>query len=214
MSAVESELAAPAARKRPLQERSRARLEAILGAASELIGRAGSDQLKMSDVAARAGISIGSLYQYFPDKSALLRTLAERYNVASRSCIEAALADVTDLESLLAAFAALVDRYLEIVRGEPVMRDIWSGMQADKQLMALQLAESRIAGEFLATAMRRVHPRADAGAISTAAFLIWELGEASVRLAISVGEAEGRALVETYKRMSLREIASPVGVAA
>lgn len=200
---------APNARRRPTQQRSRERVERILSAASELIARTGSDQVKMNEVAALAGISIGSLYQYFPEKSALIRTLAERYNAQSRRCIEDALAKVSDLDGLLAAYADLIDLYFAIVMAEPVMRDIWSGMQADKQLMSLQLAESRICGGFLAAAMRKVHPDLDDAALENAAFLIWELGEATVRLAISVDREEGRALVETFKRLTLREIADP-----
>jgi AcrR family transcriptional regulator len=205
-----SDADAPAARRTPTQARSRERLERIQAAACELIARTGSDQVKMSEVAALAGISIGSLYQYFPDKAALIRSLAERYNIESRRCIEAALAEVSDLPSLLKAFDALVDVYLDVVMAEPVMRDIWSGMQADKQLMALQLAESRVQGALLADAMRKVHPSLAAGRIERCAFLVWELGEAAVRLAITVEPEEGKALVEVYKRMSLREIAEPV----
>jgi len=89
------------------------------------------------------------------------------------------------------------------------MRDIWSGMQADKQLMALQLAESRACGAMLAAALRRVHPKGNRKRMDEAAFLIWELGEATVRLAISVTPKEGRALVETFKRLTLRELADP-----
>lgn len=200
---------APDARRRPTQQRSRERVERILAAASELIARTGSDQVKMNEVAALAGISIGSLYQYFPEKSALIRTLAERYNAESRRCIEQALAEVGDKEGLLTAYADLIDQYFAIVMAEPAMRDIWSGMQADKQLMSLQLAESRICGGLLAAAMRKVHPGSDDAELERCAFLIWELGEATVRLAISVGPEEGRSLVETFKRMTLREIADP-----
>jgi AcrR family transcriptional regulator len=201
--------AAPAARKNPTQERSKARVELILECASELIGRGGSDALKMCEVAARAGISIGSLYQYFPDKSALIRVLAERINLHSRGCIEEGLKDVHDLASLRRAFSVLVDRYFEIVSARPVMRDIWSGMQADKQLLRLQIDESRIAGGMLAEAMRKVHGDAQRERIEQSAFLIWELGEATIRLAIGVASEEGAALVAAYKRMALREIAEP-----
>lgn len=201
---------APSARKSPVQERSKARVERILEAAAELIVRGGSDQLKMSEVAASAGISIGSLYQYFPEKAALIRMLAERINAGSRECIRVGLKDVTDLASLQSSFAALVDTYYAIVNERPVMRDIWSGMQADRQLLTLQVAESRACGQMLADAMHKVHGRANAKRIGQAAFLIWEMGEATIRLAIAVEAAEGAALVEAYKRMALREITTPL----
>lgn len=198
-----------AARRTPAQQRSRDRLERILAVASGLIAERGSDSMRMSEVAELAEISIGSLYQYFPDKSAIIRTLAERYAAASRACIEEALAKVEDLPGLLTAFADLVDLYYEIFLAEPVMRDIWSGMQADKQLAAIELAESRACGELLSATLARVHPGADPASRNAAAFLIWQLGEATMRLAVSVERAEGDALVEAYKRMSLRELAQP-----
>ena len=189
------------------QQRSRDRLERILAAASKLIAEKGSDQVKMSEVADLAGVSIGSLYQYFPDKRAIIRTLAERYAAASRQCIEQALAGVRDLKGLRDAFASLVDQYYGIFLAEPVMRDIWSGMQADKELMAIELSESRANGALLADVMRRVHPGADAQKTAASAFLVWQLGEATMRLAISLPRQEGDAIVEAYKRMTLREIA-------
>src|SRR5260370_601968 len=132
----------PTARKQPAQIRSKERLERILAAARQLIAQKGSDVVKMTEVATLADISIGSLYQYFPDKSALIRTLAEQYNAESRRCIAAALEGVKDLKGLLEAYSSLVDQYFAIVTAEPVMRDIWSGMQADKQLLWLQVGDS------------------------------------------------------------------------
>ena len=193
-------------RRVPAQHRSRERLDRIQAVASELIAKRGSDQLKMSEVADRAGISIGSLYQYFPDKSAIIRTLAERYNAESRRCIEEALAGVHDLAGLRTAYEGLVDQYYDMILAEPVMRDIWSGMQADKQLMALELAESRECGALLAAAMERAHKDADVQKVASTAFLIWQLGEATMRLAISVGREEGDAIVDAFKRMTVREI--------
>jgi hypothetical protein len=82
-------------------------------------------------------------------------------------------------------------------------------MQADKQLMALELQESRIAGGMLADAMLRVFPDSDVLRVRESAFLIWHLGEATMRLAISCAPEEGRGLVEAFKRMSLLEIMAP-----
>nr|NYU05770.1 TetR/AcrR family transcriptional regulator [Pseudomonas sp. SbOxS1] len=195
-----------ASRRVPAQQRSRERQERILAVATELIASKGSDQVKMSEIAGLSQISIGSLYQYFPDKSSIVRTLAERYNSQSRECIEAALGAVEDVQGLQAAYTALLEQYYEIVLATPAMRDIWSGMQADKQLLQLELQESRIAGDMLAQAMQRVAPGADTQRLADSAFLIWHLGEATMRLAVSSGPEEGRRLVEAFKHMSLHEI--------
>ncbi|WP_353740783.1 TetR/AcrR family transcriptional regulator [Pseudomonas fluorescens] len=201
--------AAQAVRRNPTQQRSRERQERILAMATQLIADKGSDQLKMSEIAERSEISIGSLYQYFPDKSSVIRTLAERYNAESRRCIEEAMDAVEDARGLHAAYSQLLDQYYEIVMATPVMRDIWSGMQADKQLLQLELGESRVAGALLSQAMLRVYPDCDEQQVEESAFLIWHLGEATMRLAVTCAPDEGRALVEAFKRMSLREIMEP-----
>ena len=197
------------ARRVPAQQRSRERLERILAAATDIIAAKGSDQLKMSELAESAGISIGSLYQYFPEKSAVIRTLAERYHAASLRCIEDALNGVRDLDGLQAAYLSLVDQYYEICLTEPVMRDIWSGMQADKELAAIELAACRSSAALLADVLARVHPKADRTSLAATALLIWHLGEATMRLAISLDRREGDALVRAFKQMTVRELIMP-----
>jgi AcrR family transcriptional regulator len=190
----------------PTQRRSIERVERILGCATALIAERGSDQMKMSEVADMAEISIGSLYQYFPDKSAIIYALAERLSAASRVCIEAALLKVRDLEGLRDAFSGLVDQYYAIFLSEPVMRDIWSATQADKRLREIELAESRACGKLLADMLIPLKPGSDAAELATSAFLVWQLGEATMRLAISLGRDEGDAVVAAYKRMALHEL--------
>lgn len=195
-------------RRAPSQRRSRERVERILAVATELIAAQGSDALRMAEVAAKAGISIGSLYQYFPDKAAIIRTLAERINAEGRACIEEGLRDVRDAAGLREAFGRLIDTYYGLFLAEPVMRDIWSGLQADKALREIDLEDSRINGRVLAEVLARIDPNADRAGQFTRAFLVMQLGEATMRLAISVGRDEGDALVEVYKRMALRELAA------
>lgn len=198
-----------ALRRTPSQARSRERVEKMLAAARDLIAEKGADALRMGEVAERAQVSIGSLYQFFPDKAAVIRTLAERYNAQGRACIADGLAGITDIAGLRTAFAALIDSYYGIFLSEPVMRDIWSGVQADPALRDLDREESRINGAVLAGVMARLRPAADRAALEASAFLVMQLGEATMRLALSVGPEEGRRLVEIYKRMALAEIAGP-----
>jgi AcrR family transcriptional regulator len=194
-------------RRAPSQRRSRERVERMLAAATELIAAKGSDAMRMSDVAEKAGVSIGSLYQYFPDKAAIIRMLAERYNAQGRACIEAELANVRGRAGLRAAFGRLIDTYYAMFLAEPVMRDIWSGTQADKELRAIDLEDSRANGAVLAATLARLDPAADRATLESKAFLVMQLGEATMRLAISVERREGDALVEVFKRMVLRELA-------
>ena len=197
------------ARRQPVQLRSHERLDRILTVAKHLIADKGSDQLKMNEIADQAGISIGSLYQYFPDKRAILRTLAEQYTAESRRCIDEAFAEARDKAGLLKAFSSLVDQYYAMFLSNPVRRDIIAGMRADKELTAIELAESKACGALLAAAIQRVHPKADAKKTGALAFLIWQLGEETMRLALAHKRAEGALVVEAYKRMGMRAIAEP-----
>lgn len=74
---------------------------------------------------------------------------------------------------------------------------------------AEHLSGDGVAGGLLADAMLRVFPGSDAQQVTDAAFLIWHLGEATMRLAISCAPEEGRRLVEAFKRMSLGGIMAP-----
>ena len=71
--------APPAVRRTPTQRRSQERVARIAHAAGELCAEQGADAVTMEAIAARAGTSIGSLYQFFPNRDALLQTVAERY---------------------------------------------------------------------------------------------------------------------------------------
>lgn len=68
-----------APRKRPRQARATATLEAIFEATIQLLLSGGMQQLTTTRVAQRAGVSVGTMYQYFPHKQALIYALNERY---------------------------------------------------------------------------------------------------------------------------------------
>lgn len=193
-------------RRMPNQRRSKERVEKILDCATRLIAQSGSDAMRMNEVARLSGISIGSLYQYFPDKGSIIQTLAERYNAQGQDCIEVGLAHVSTVDELSDAFGALIDEYYEMFLAEPVMRDIWSGTQADKALREIELANSRKIASDLVNVLTRLNAPTDEAELAATAFLIMHLGEATMRLAVSVERAEGDMLVAAYKRMALAEL--------
>lgn len=67
------------ARKRPRQARSSATVDAIFEATIQVLISEGTQRLTTTRVAERAGVSVGTMYQYFPHKQALLYALNERY---------------------------------------------------------------------------------------------------------------------------------------
>jgi AcrR family transcriptional regulator len=78
-------------RKLPRQRRSAATVEAILEAAAHILERDGLPALTTNRVAERAGASIGSLYQYFPNREAILAALIRRERNALATSVAAAL---------------------------------------------------------------------------------------------------------------------------
>ena len=75
-------------RKSPIQARSTASVEAILDATIQVLLAIGKERLTTTRVAHRAGVSVGTLYQYFPNKSALLQASLKRHLDAVTDSIE------------------------------------------------------------------------------------------------------------------------------
>jgi AcrR family transcriptional regulator len=66
-------------RRVPQQERGERRVAQLLNAAAEVIAQNGYDAATMTEIAERAGASIGAVYQYFPNKEAVVRALRAQY---------------------------------------------------------------------------------------------------------------------------------------
>jgi AcrR family transcriptional regulator len=69
----------PKSLRNPRQDRSRATVDAILEAAARILEREGPEGLGTNRIARDAGVSIGSLYEYFDGRDAIVRTLCERH---------------------------------------------------------------------------------------------------------------------------------------
>ncbi len=81
-------------RKTPLQARSAASVNAILQATIQVLLKDGKSKLTTTRIAARAGVSVGTLYQYFPNKTSLLQALLREHLDGVALAIETACAAV------------------------------------------------------------------------------------------------------------------------
>lgn len=113
-------------RKQPTQARARRRVEALIDATAAEIAERGLAETTTNHIAARAGVSIGSLYQYFDGKNDLVGALLRRLSDEIAEVVDATLADAMDADvrgvvrRLLETTLAAVDRqpalYLELTR--------------------------------------------------------------------------------------------------
>jgi AcrR family transcriptional regulator len=83
-------------RKQPQQDRSRVTVEAILEATTHILTEEGYDKANTNRIAERAGISIGSLYQYFPNKESLMAALIEQHSNEMAELVETKLNNLFD----------------------------------------------------------------------------------------------------------------------
>lgn len=111
-------------RREPRQGRSRSTVDAVLGAVSLLIRREGVDALTTNRIAEAAGVSIGSLYQYFPDKQAIFSALHERHVEDVHQVIERAMGERGP--SLEAFTRALVEGLADLHAVEPELHELVS----------------------------------------------------------------------------------------
>jgi AcrR family transcriptional regulator len=107
-------------RRRPTQERSSVTVDSVLQAAAELFCDPGYDRASTNRIAERAGVSIGSLYQYFANKEAILAALLERHHREVHAVVDASLAELEDPEIPLAdGLGSLLTRLVDLHAADP-----------------------------------------------------------------------------------------------
>jgi AcrR family transcriptional regulator len=110
---------APEMRRVPVQARGRRTVARILDAAADRFAAAGFDATTTTDIARRAGVSVGSLYQFFPDKEALLDALAARHIEGIDQILLAAAQRMGEDASLEEIVDLIVERIVAFAREQP-----------------------------------------------------------------------------------------------
>lgn len=174
----------PIMRRVPRQSRSKERVSEILKVSADLIGEKGIDAVTMKEIGSRSGGPIASVYQYFPDKEAILASLYERYVSETRFILKGALQNIRSAADAIFAPELLIDAYFEVMRQEPSAIDIMSAIKASKLLAQYDIAETR----------RQVQDFYDATSIfvredrqeeyKRTLFILFNMADASVRLAL------------------------------
>lgn len=113
-------------RKVPVQARGRARVEAILDAAAEVIAEIGVEAATTNAIAARAGAAKGSLYQFFPGKDAIVAALAARYAAQVQALHDRTFPADPRRVPLERIIAGVVDPLAEFHDAHPAYRHVFN----------------------------------------------------------------------------------------
>jgi len=182
-------------RRRPAQERSKKRVGAILNAAKSLITEKGCARLKINDIAARAGVSPASIYQYFPNKNAITQALAEMTFGETYEFLAKNLPAMSDKQEMYQVLREIVEQYYQAYLNDPAMLDIRVSISADKYMQDYDLQDSRRTADLIYQCMKQFYPQSHWDHISKTSFLLAHLTGSAVRMALSVEREEGRSQV-------------------
>ncbi|GAP96905.1 TetR/AcrR family transcriptional regulator [Leptolyngbya sp. NIES-2104] len=149
-------------RKLPQQDRSRLTVEAILEATTHILTQEGYDKANTNHIAERAGISIGSLYQYFPNKESLMAALIEQHSNEIAELVESKLKDLADAP-LEIAIPALIKAVIAAHAINPALHQVLSEeIPRSERSQQVQKADERITEllrAYLARWSDRIRPQ-------------------------------------------------------
>ena len=109
-----------------MQARSRERLRRVLDAADEVLAREGAGAFSTTRVAQGAGVSIGSVYRFFPDKAAIVEALAVRYWSDFEDLV-AGVVETDEAQPLDDPVGAVLDVLVAGFRASPGFLGLWFG---------------------------------------------------------------------------------------
>ena len=141
-------------RKSPVQARSAASVDAILEATIQVLLRVGKERLTTTRVALRAGVSVGTLYQYFPNKSALLQAALKRHLNEVAEAVERVCREQKS-NTLPKMATALVSTFLEAklrdARTSIALYSVSSDVDGAKIAQQMSIRSNKAIIEMLAT---------------------------------------------------------------
>jgi len=173
-----------APRKKPAQKRSRATVDAIVAATARVLVRDGYDALSTNRVAREARVSVGSLYQYFPGKEALVAAVMEQYASRMQENIAARLQDAGTAATAEEVATEMIRAMLAAQQSEPRLHralvEQVPRIGALRRLHELFTNYERLVAAWLGENLERIEVRD----VDTAAFVLVAAVEGLVNRAI------------------------------
>lgn len=155
-------------RRKPAQDRAKQTVDLVLQAAASEIEREGLDKLTTKRIAAAAGLSVGALYEYFPNKEAVVYALANQWLTRVREAIDQVHPRHGGQRDV---FTYLNDQFLLVAKlyeGSPGLGGLIQMMSAMPSLNVLTTEHDELVAANVASALRHYAPHADIARVDAA----------------------------------------------
>ncbi len=192
----------PPLRRTPVQERSAARVQRMLDTCAELVDELGYDGLSTTLLAERAGVAIGSVYQFFPDKRAIVQALTVRNLEVFVGRVSERLTEGR-FEHWWEGVDAVIDEYVVMHRHTPGFRGLHFGDIVDVHLLDSDRDNNTVISDELRDLLVRRFEVAGDERFELALAVAVETGDALIKLAFR-RNPEGDATVIAEAKGMLR----------
>ncbi|MBB3729217.1 AcrR family transcriptional regulator [Nonomuraea dietziae] len=169
-------------RRQPTQRRSARRVERMLDACAHLLDDVGYEALSTTRIAERAGVAIGSVYQFFPDKRAITQEVTRRNVELFVSRVGARFLD-EDYRGWWEAVDAIIDEYVDMHRSVPGFKSLHFGDVVDLNLLDSDSENNMVIAGRLRGLLLEEYGLADSEELDVAVLVAVEAGDAVLKLA-------------------------------
>ena len=188
--------------REPKQARSRERFEAILLAAQEIIVERGLDGLQMRELSKRAKVPIGTLYQFFDNRNAILAYLAARYLTWQDEEIISRFKQIDSVEGWLAAVEGAGLIFYQYNLQQPAIAEIWRAGSPSEAVREIDSASTERHTKLLFNMLRPfMSKQVQDSELEIICKMVCQLTATAVRMALQLPKEQGEVYINQFEDM-------------
>ena len=190
-------------RNQPVQRRALARRDQILAVTAELLEEVGQDDLTTILVAKRVGISVGTLYHYFPNKYAIMYALAEQWVNEMDVALQALASENIESYSVKAFVERSVEQMLNVYRNQQGLLPLVQAMYGVPELKELDLIHDELIISAMADMFKRMDISSRNHELKRLGRTYLELSHALIMVVVNQSKLDGDKTLGELKHLAL-----------
>nr|WP_031936610.1 TetR family transcriptional regulator [Prescottella defluvii] len=187
-------------RKRPTQERSRRKFDALLASSRELLVDVGFESFTCEEVAARADVPIGTLYQFFANKYVIVCELNRQDLKGVQQELEAFNGEVPSLD-WLRFLNKFVDHMAGLWTSDPSRREVWLAMQSTPSTRATGVIHEKALAEQISLMLAPLTPHTPRERRTMMAEVLVHVVYSMLNFSVQDGQSHSDAVAELKRLM-------------